>query len=49
MIDEPFSTSFYRAMALLVAASRCALAISTPSAILSGVARAARGGVLVNR
>ncbi|MFT7640966.1 MAG: Cd2+/Zn2+-exporting ATPase, partial [Pirellulaceae bacterium] len=46
LIDEPFSTSFYRAMAVLVAASPCALAISTPSAVLSGVARAARGGVL---
>ncbi|MEQ8846928.1 heavy metal translocating P-type ATPase [Botrimarina sp.] len=47
VIDEPFGTSFYRAMAVLVAASPCALAISTPSAVLSGVARAARGGVLV--
>ena len=45
--SEPFSESFYRAMAVLVAASPCALAISTPSAVLSGVARAARGGVLV--
>lgn len=45
--DEPFSVSFYRAMAVLVAASPCALAISVPSAVLSGVARAARGGVLV--
>ncbi len=47
VIDEPFSQSFYRAMAVLVAASPCALAISTPSAVLSGVARAARGGVLI--
>ena len=47
VIDEPFGDSFYRAMAVLVAASPCALAISTPSAILSGVARAARLGVLV--
>jgi Cd2+/Zn2+-exporting ATPase len=47
VIDEPFSASFYRAMAVLVAASPCALAISTPSAVLSGVARAARGGVLI--
>jgi len=44
---EPFSESFYRAMAVLVAASPCALAIATPSAVLSGVARAARGGVLI--
>lgn len=47
VVNEPFSASFYRAMAVLVAASPCALAISTPSAVLSGVARAARGGVLV--
>ena len=47
VIDEPFSASFYRAMAVLVAASPCALAISTPSAVLSGVARAARAGVLI--
>ncbi|WP_150121264.1 heavy metal translocating P-type ATPase, partial [Sulfitobacter sp. HI0076] len=47
VIDEPFSDTFYRAMAVLVAASPCALAIATPSAVLSGVARAARGGVLV--
>jgi Cd2+/Zn2+-exporting ATPase len=47
VVDEPFSASFYRAMSVLVAASPCALAISTPSAVLSGVARAARGGVLV--
>ena len=45
--DDPFSESFYRAMAVLVAASPCALAIATPSAVLSGVARAARGGVLI--
>ena len=47
VVDEPFAASFYRAMAVLVAASPCALAISVPSAVLSGVARAARGGVLV--
>ena len=47
VLDEAPSESFYRAMAVLVAASPCALAIATPSAILSGVARAARGGVLV--
>jgi len=47
VLPEPFSASFYRSMALLVAASPCALAIATPSAVLSGVARAARGGVLI--
>ncbi len=47
VIDETFGESFYRAMAVLVAASPCALAISTPSAVLAGVARAAQKGVLV--
>lgn len=47
IVDESYGESFYRAMAVLVAASPCALAISTPSAVLSGVARAARGGVLI--
>lgn len=47
LIGMPFAESFYRAMAVLVAASPCALAIATPSAVLAGVARAARGGVLI--
>lgn len=46
-LDETFADSFYRAMAVLVAASPCALAIATPSAVLSGLARAGQGGVLV--
>ncbi|MCX2726914.1 heavy metal translocating P-type ATPase [Thermomicrobium sp. 4228-Ro] len=40
------ATSFYRAMTLLVAASPCALVISTPASILSALANAARSGVL---
>lgn len=39
--------SFYRAMALLVGASPCALALGTPSAVLAGIAQAARNGVLI--
>jgi Cd2+/Zn2+-exporting ATPase len=39
--------SFLRAMTLLVGASPCALAISTPAAVLAGVARAARAGILI--
>ncbi|MCC7147522.1 MAG: cation-translocating P-type ATPase [Phycisphaeraceae bacterium] len=38
---------FYQAMAFLTAASPCALAIGTPAAVLCGIARAARVGVLV--
>lgn len=41
------STSFYRGMALLVAASPCALALGTPAAVLTGIAQAARSGVLI--
>ncbi len=47
IIDESPKESLYRAISVLVAASPCALAISTPSAVLSGVARAAKGGVLI--
>ena len=47
VLDETFAESFYRAMAVLVAASPCALAIATPSAVLSGVAAAGNSGVLV--
>lgn len=39
--------AFLRAMTLLVGASPCALALSTPAAILAGVARGARAGVLI--
>ncbi|MET0829064.1 MAG: heavy metal translocating P-type ATPase, partial [Microbacterium sp.] len=44
---QDFPDAFYLAMTVLVAASPCALAIATPSAVLAGVARAARAGVLV--
>lgn len=44
---QPFSDAFYLAMTVLVAASPCALAIAIPAAVLAGVARAARAGVLV--
>jgi Cd2+/Zn2+-exporting ATPase len=43
----PWQVSFLRALTILVAASPCALAIATPSAVLSGIAQAARNGVLI--
>ena len=43
---EPFSSTIYRAMTLLVVASPCALIISTPASILSAIAAAAREGIL---
>jgi Cd2+/Zn2+-exporting ATPase len=39
--------SFYRGMLLLVAACPCALAIGTPAAVLTGIAQAARNGVMI--
>lgn len=44
---EDINRTLYRAISILVATSPCALAIATPSAILAGIARAARDGVLV--
>jgi Cd2+/Zn2+-exporting ATPase len=42
-----WSDSFYRAMSVLVAASPCALAIATPSAVLAAVGRAGQLRVLI--
>ncbi len=47
LFGVPLHESFTRAMVLLVAASPCALALGTPAAIMAGVAKAARNGVLV--
>ena len=44
--NEAFHDAFYRAMTLMVAASPCALIISTPAAVLSAIAGAARNGIL---
>ena len=41
-----FQSNFYRAMVLMTVASPCALVISVPSAFISAIASAARGGVL---
>ena len=41
-----FQQNFYRAMVLMTVASPCALVISVPSAFISAIAAAARGGVL---
>jgi Zn2+/Cd2+-exporting ATPase len=47
LFGVPFRESFLRAMTLLVAASPCALALGTPSAILAAIAQAARNGILI--
>lgn len=46
LLGWDWADSFYRAMTLLVVASPCALVISTPAAILSGIANGARNGIL---
>ena len=46
LLGHDSDDSFYRAMTLLVVASPCALVISTPASTLSGLANAARNGIL---
>lgn len=46
ILQEAFQSAFYRAMTLMVAASPCALVISTPAAVLSAIANGARRGIL---
>ncbi len=46
ILGQPFSSAFYRAMTLMVAASPCALVISTPATVLSAIGNGARRGVL---
>ncbi|MFW5939610.1 MAG: heavy metal translocating P-type ATPase [Halolamina sp.] len=45
-LDAAFRPTFYRAMTLMVAASPCAVIISTPAAVLSAIASGGRQGVL---
>ncbi len=47
LLGQNAGDAFYRSMTLLVVASPCALVISTPAATLSGLANAARNGILV--
>ena len=42
-----WSSSLYRGMTVLVAASPCALALGAPAAMLAGIAQAARHGILI--
>lgn len=43
----PWKVAISRALSTLVGASPCALALATPSAVLAGIAQAARNGVLI--
>jgi Zn2+/Cd2+-exporting ATPase len=46
LLGEAPNQSFYRAMTILVAASPCAIVISTPATVLSAIGNGARRGVL---
>lgn len=45
--DQPFYPWLYKALVLLVIACPCALVISTPVTVVSGLAAAARRGILI--
>ncbi|MBF0172038.1 MAG: heavy metal translocating P-type ATPase [Magnetococcales bacterium] len=47
VFDEPFVTWFYNALVMLVVACPCALVISTPVTVVSGLAAATRRGILI--
>jgi Cd2+/Zn2+-exporting ATPase len=47
ILNAPFQEWFYRALVLLVISCPCALVISTPVAIVSGLTNAARHGILI--
>ena len=47
LLDWTWMTSIYKALVLLVIACPCALVISTPVTVVSGLAAAARRGILI--
>jgi Zn2+/Cd2+-exporting ATPase len=47
LFDQSWETWFYRALVLLVIACPCALVISTPVSVVSGLTAMARAGVLI--
>jgi Cd2+/Zn2+-exporting ATPase len=47
LMNMPWLDAFYKALVLLVIACPCALVISTPVSVVSGLASAARRGILI--
>ncbi len=46
LLQNSWQSAFYHAMVLLVAASPCAVVVSSPAVLLSAIARAGRQGIL---
>ena len=46
LLSVPFDDAFYKAMTILVAASPCAIVISTPATVLSAIGNGAKRGIL---
>ncbi len=46
VLQEPFEETIYRAMTIMVAASPCAIVISTPATVLSAIGNGAKRGIL---
>jgi len=47
LLGQPWPEALYRALALLIIACPCALVISTPVSVVSGLTAAARRGILI--
>ncbi|WP_233234782.1 cation-translocating P-type ATPase [Bordetella sp. LUAb4] len=47
LLGQPWLTAIYRALTLLIIACPCALVISTPVSVVSGLTAAARRGILI--
>jgi len=47
LMGQPWLTAIYRALTLLIIACPCALVISTPVSVVSGLTAAARRGILI--